>query len=473
MSANIPHPADTGSLRRRLYGRIGFGLLAIFALLTSLILRYADTASERAYDQVLSASALTLSESLRLENGVLRTDVPAAAFAMLARMADDRVFYRLIDDDGRTITGYDDLPTPALIGSEESGPHFLSTRYKDVAVRVVAVRRLLTQGERPRWATTLVAQSLNERQALARDMGGYAVIGLLILAATAGGLVVLAITAALRPVAGLKQVIAGRGAQDFTPLRQPVPEEIQPLQSALNQLLARFESSLTDTRTLLADASHQLKTPLSSLIAQAEMALRDAGPDQREQMGRILRNARSAARIANQILTDATVSNRLELAPRAAVPLARLCADVINDRLGGDDVALRLFVQDDDAATACIAGDHHALADALRNLIDNALKYGPPAGPVDITLACHHDHVSLSVRDRGPGLAPADRPRVLRRFERGSDRLPADRLGGSGLGLAIVQRVVTGHEGHLTLDDAPGGGLLVTVTFPRQAEDGA
>jgi len=470
MSANIPPPADRGSLRRRLYGRIGFGLLAIFALLTSLILRYADTASERAYDQILSASALTLADSLRLDNGVLRTDMPATAFAMLARMAEDRVFYRLIDDDGRTITGYADLPIPPSTNNDDGAPTFLSTRYKDVAVRVVAVRRLLTQGERPRWATTLVAQSINERQALARDMGGYAVIGLLILAATAGGLVVLAITAALRPVTGLKQMIAGRGAQDFTPLSHPVPDEIQPLQTALNQLLARFESSLTDTRALLADASHQLKTPLSSLIAQAEMAVRDAGPQQQEQMGRILRNARSAARIANQILTDATVSNRLELAPRTPVLLARLCADVINDRLSGDHVALRLFIADDAAAEACIAGDHHALADALGNLIDNALKYGPPAGPVDITLACVGQDIHLSVRDHGPGLAATDHSRVLRRFERGSMRLPADRMAGSGLGLAIVQRVVIGHQGEMQLTDAPGGGLLVMLSFPRQIE---
>lgn len=468
-----PPPPKPGALRRRLYRRLGAALIVLLGLLGTLAWRYANTASERAFDHLLSASALTLAEGFRLEGNALRADVPPSAFAMLARLTDDRVFYRLLDDDGRTITGYPDLlPPPAPDARQDaSEPQFVTTTYKDVPIRLVAVRRLLTQGERPRWAVTLVAQTLVQRQAQALEMGGYAVLGLLVLAAAAAAMIGLAVTEALRPIVDLKQVIADRDPRDFTPLRQPVPEEIQPLQRALNSLLARFESSLTETRNFLADATHQVRTPLASVITQTEVALRDATPAQQEQLQRILRNARSAARIADQLLTDATIGNRLELSPRTPLALARLCADVINDRLGGaGDTSLRLFIADDTSATAEVLGDRGALADALRNLIDNALKFGPATGPVEIILHSDASYLSVTVRDYGPGIAPEDRPRVLRRFERGSSRLPADRLGGSGLGLAIVQRVVRGHGGQIDLLNADGGGLAVTLRFPHLSE---
>lgn len=458
-----------GSLRRRLYRRVGAAFAVLLVLLGTLALRYADTASERAFDHLLSAAALTLAGSLRLEGEAIRADIPAAAFAMLAQAPDDRVFYRLIGDDGRTLTGYPDLPVPTAVGRDPAAAQFASLTYKGWPVRLVAIRRLLTVGEKPRWATVLVAQTLEQRRAFAWEMGGYAVLGLVLLAGVAAGILALAVREALRPVAGLKEVLADRDPSDFTPLRQPVPEEIQPLQWALNNLLARFEASLTDTRSFLADATHQVRTPLASVIAQTEITLRDASDAQREQLQRILRNARAAARIANQLLADATISNRLELAPRGPVVLARLCADVLNDRAAATEAtALRLYVADDASADAAIIGDSDALADALRNLIDNALKYGPPEGPVDITVQAAAGAVSITVRDYGPGLAPEDRPRVLRRFERGSRRLPADRMGGSGLGLAIVQRVVKAHRGEIYLADGKGGGLSITLRFPQR-----
>lgn len=462
-------PVDSrpGSLRRRLYRRVGAALAVVLVALGTLALRYADTASDRAFDHLLAASALTLAESLRLEGEAIRADIPAAAFAMLAQAPDDRVFYRLIGDDGRTITGYPDLPVPPPAARDPAVPQATDLAYKGLNLRAVAIRQLLTVGERPRWATVVVAQTQDQRAAFAWEMGGYAVLGLLVLAAAAAGMIALAIREALRPIDGLKQVLAERDPQDFTPLRQAVPEEIQPLHWALNTLLARFEASLTDTRSFLADATHQLRTPLASVIAQTEVTLRDASPAQRDPLLRILRNARASARIANQLLSDATISNRLELAPRALVPLARLAADIVNDRIAGAAAAvLRLYVSDDASAEACVLGDSDALADALRNLIDNALKYGPPQGPVAVTVTADTARVALTVRDHGPGLAPEDRSRVLRRFERGSRRLPADRMGGSGLGLAIVQRVVKAHHGDILLTDAPGGGLSVTISFP-------
>lgn len=462
-------PGETYSIRRRLLFRIGGTLLVVLVAVAFGFARYADEAAERSYDQLLSASALAIAGSTRLDGGVLTADVPTAAFSMLAAARDDRVFYRLLDDDGRTVTGYPDLPLSRK-HEVEADQEFYDAVYRGFRVRVVAVKRLLTSGVRARWATVLVAQTTGARDRLASEIIDRTLYALLAVAGVAALLIAHGVSDTLKPVVALKSRIEGRNPTDFEPITDPVPDEVEPLKRALNALLRRFEGSLNQTRFFLADTAHQLRTPLASLMSQTELGLRETehGPTA-ERLGRIDRNARLAARIVDQLLADASVSNRLEYAPRAPVGLARLAAEVINDfAAGADDRSVRLYV-DDDAADVAVLGDAGSLAEALRNLIDNAMKYSPNRAAIDVSIALAEPFEAIiRVADRGPGIPAADRSKVLVRFERGSQGRSAI---GSGLGLAIVTRVVEAHQGHLRLRNRAGGGLVAEISLCRLGED--
>ncbi|MDQ0468375.1 sensor histidine kinase [Labrys wisconsinensis] len=455
------------SIRRRLLLRIGGTLVVLLAVIAFGFARYAEEAARRSFDQLLSASALTIAGSMRLDGGGLTADVPTAAFAMLAAARDDRVFYRLLDDDGRTVTGYADLPF--VQPGPDRDQAFYDADYRGFAVRTVAVRRLLTSGVRARWGTVLVAQTTGARDRLTSELSDRTLLALLAMAAVAAMLILLGVADTLKPVVALKSRIEGRDPTDFSPIADLVPDEVEPLKAALNALLTRFKTSLDETRSFLADAAHQLRTPLASLMGQTELALREAGSGaMAERLGRIDRNVRLAARIVDQLLSDASVSNRLESTPKEPVDLVHLAAEVINDLVGGAGAhAIRLYVEDD-VVDPMVRADAGSLAEALRNLIDNAMKYAPPAAPIDVSIAgAAGDGLVLTVADRGPGIRAADRPRVLGRFERGdAARAPV----GSGLGLAIVARVVAAHGGQLALRDRAGGGLAAEITLRRDAK---
>lgn len=469
MSLKLTSPR-TYSIRRRLYLSLGATLAIVLVVLVYFFSRYAEEAAERSHDQLLAASALTMAGSMRLDGGRLSADMPFAAFAILASARGDRVFYRLIDDEEHTITGYPDLPMPKTFGSG-SDQQFYNTVMRGFSVRAVAMRRLLSSGERARWATILVAQTTATRDGLAAEIVQHALLALLVLAAIAATMLWITVTNTLRPISSLKAHIDMRASTDFRPLDLPLPDEIRPLGQALDNLLQRFETSLKQTRMFLADAAHQLRTPLASVLNNAELSLKEDNPALRaESLARVHRNARLAGRIADQLLAEATVSNRLELAPRQPVNPARMAMEIVNDFAGAPDRRIiRLHVADH-AESLEIPGDPGALGEALRNLIDNAIKYSPANGPVDVRIERGKETaagptVIVAVEDRGEGIPVADRQSVLQRFHRGTR---PQRAPGSGLGLSIVAQVVAGHGGRIALADRDGGGLRAEMQFPAQ-----
>jgi two-component system sensor histidine kinase TctE len=214
----------------------------------------------------------------------------------------------------------------------------------------------------------------------------------------------------------------------------------------------------------LADAAHQLRTPLASLHSLVETTLRDCRDDGiRDRLQRIDRNVRLASRIVDQFLTDAMIVNRVEQAVRERVALGPLVAEVVNEFSSTADArVIRLFVEERGAGLE-VEGDPFALAEALRNLIDNAVKYAPADKPIDVFVdADDHGFASICVADRGRGVARQDLERVVRRFERSADGQTI----GLGLGLSIVTRVADAHGGFFRLSPRAGGGLTATLTIP-------
>jgi signal transduction histidine kinase len=267
----------------------------------------------------------------------------------------------------------------------------------------------------------------------------------------------------LQPLRQIAAEMATRnaGALDAVP-EEGTPSEIAPLVAALNELLERLKQAFAAQRAFLADAAHELRSPLTALRVQMQLLQRAPNDVARQHaMTRLAEGVERATRLIDQLLTAARTDpndNTDPLMPTDLAETARLAvADTFDFALDRDiDIGL-----DAPEETVMISGDTSAVRILARNLIDNAVRYSPASAKVRITVEPAYPGARLVVEDSGPGIPDGDQDRVLERFQRGVGHEQA----GSGLGLAIVHNVVKRHHGRLTLGRSALGGLRVEVTF--------
>ena len=453
-------PAAGFSIRRRVFA-LGVALLACALIGLFFFLRgYAQRAAEQAFDRLLAASALTIAGSVQIEDDGVTVEPPVSSLAMLS--GSERVFYEALASNGRLITGYGDL-APCLPLAQSATPVYDYLNYHDEPVRVATVGRLVSASQHAGWVTVRVAETLGSRQALADEILGRSVLPLVAVALVALGLLWFGVQRAFAPLAVVERELRRRAPDDLQPVSAPVPQEVSRLVEALNAFMHRLSGLMNTLNTLVADAAHQVRTPLASLRAQAEVALEEPDPERlHARIQRIHQNATHASQLINQLLMDATITHRLGKGARAPVGVA----EAVNEtrRRIGPLEARRLRIDiAPEVRRARIAGDRVALREMLRNLVDNALRYAPD-GPVDIQATPVAGYrVALTVSDRGPGIADDEKEAVQQRFTRGR---AGESLPGSGLGLAIVRSVAVAHGGSLWLQDRPGGGLSARVILP-------
>jgi two-component system, OmpR family, sensor histidine kinase TctE len=457
-------PAKSFSIRRRILALALVLLLAAAVVLIVFIHDYAQRASDRAFDRLLAASALTIAGAVQVEDDAVIVELPFASFAMFSGR--DRVFYVVEDPSGRPVTGYEDLAAE-LPETRSAEPSFIDAPYRGEMVRVASVGRLVSSANATGWVTIRVAETQNEREALAAEILGNAIVPVIALTLLAVALVWFGIGRMFAPLYQLEQELRGRAPDDLSPLDVPVPVEVSHLVGGLNAFMARLGSAMERVTGLVAEAAHEVRTPLASLRAQAEVAMDEQDPEAlRGRVKRIHQGAIQASQLVSQLLMDATISHRLENQESDTPSLASVIEDV-RQRLDPDQ-AQRLVLDIPDAVMDVeIRGDRVALREMVRNVVDNALVYSEAA--VDIVARVAGTDLQLSVMDRGPGIAEAEKSLVLERFKRGSG---SGTKVGSGLGLSIVRRVVEAHRGRLTLADREGGGLAVQIALPLTGHKG-
>lgn len=273
----------------------------------------------------------------------------------------------------------------------------------------------------------------------------------------------LSLRLALRPWRRVTQEIALRGPNDLSPLAfQPKHRELRPLVTNLNTLLKRVRESAKREREFIADAAHELRTPLAAMRVNVETLKTESSEGLRQELlDGMVRSGDRASRVVGQLLSlmRADVAPASGTHPVALAPLVQDRLAALSGLAAARDVELDMEAQ----AGIFIAGEHESLVSMLDNLIENAIKYSPAEGAVSIRVAQQGQHAVLTVADQGPGIAPELHARVFDRFFRVADQTQT----GSGLGLAIVKSAAERHGAQITLGAAPGGnGLLVTVTFP-------
>jgi len=320
--------------------------------------------------------------------------------------------------------------------------------------------------------TVQIAQDLGARTARARALALRAIWPFGLLTPLLMLVVWWVITQSLAPVERARREVAGRAADDFSPLSQAgLPDEVRPLVDELNLLFARVRQAFTAQKNFVADAAHELRSPLTALKLQAQALRRsDADPAAHETgVARLNQGIDRAIHLVEQLLllareeaggTQAGVSNE-SIDLHEVVALA--VADVL-PQAAQREIDLGLTEPATQQQALDIQGQREALCILLRNLLDNAVKYTPAGGRVDVSLHLQEGSTVLVVEDSGPGIAPDDLPRVFDRFFRAGN---ATAETGSGLGLAIVKVIADRHGAALALErSARLGGLRVAVLFP-------
>ncbi|WP_369938418.1 sensor histidine kinase N-terminal domain-containing protein [Xanthomonas tesorieronis] len=456
--AALPAP----SIRRTLLLYLGalslLGAVALFFAARD----YGQRAANRSYDHLLVSSALSIVDSVALADGQWQVDLPYAALDLLAMAPEDRVFYRVFDARGRTITGYGDLPKAPALPRASAPPQLFDAPYSGEQVRFAVVARRVSSAAVQDEVWVQVGQTRRAREALAQDVVLHALVAIAVLSLLSLALVWLGVYRALRPLHRIERDLSRREPSELKPLAVAAPQEMHQMVAALNRFMARLASSNETLRAFMAEAAHQMRTPLAALRAQAQLALDDDDPrDMRRSLEAIERNATHMSRLLNQLLSDASVIHRANLQRYASVDLAEVVHQALHEALPQSQPRPRVQLAVA-SEPAMVHGDALLLREAIKNLIDNASKYGGD-GALQVALTCEARDCVVTVADHGPGIAAADAERVFERFARGEGAA----AGGAGLGLAIVKRVVDSHGGRIDLSNRVGGGLIASLRLPR------
>lgn len=427
-------------------------------------LRSADLAHDRSLHEVARELALHVQPGAQGPQLVLTV----SAERILMVDPEDRLAYRVSAEGGRMIGGDATLALPEPLPAIGDAPAFYRARHRGDAVRVVAAWLPVGDADdRPERVLVQVAETLNQRNALAREILAHAILPQVLLIAMATVCIWFGVLHGLRPLQRLRDSLQRRDHRDLEPLVvDDVPAEVRPLVHEVNALMRRLGRTLDGQSRFIADAAHQLKTPVSGLKAQIELALRENDPQRlHHSLAQLYVGVDRLSRLVRQLLALARnepgAAESLRLAP---LDLSALALEVSMEWV---PQALRREIDlgyEGPPQPVTIQADAERLRELLNNLIDNAVRYSQEGGRVTVSVTCEDSAMArLSVSDDGPHIPPEERTRIFERFHRLLGT-PAD---GSGLGLAIVSEIATLHGARITLEeDADGVGNRFCVWFP-------
>ena len=455
--------------QRSLFGEILDWMLTPLLLLVPVSIGVtwlvAQGIANRPFDRALEFNALTLAKMVTMEQGLVHFQLPQAASEILRADGTDRVYYQVLGADKRLLSGDAEVPPPE--DEEDPGVVLLrDDKLRGDLVRVASTWIEMPQPDGPPLKVLVqIAETREKQQVLAAEiikgvlLPQFAILPLAIL------LIWLALVRGIKPLSDLEDRIRERRPDDLSPLDDSaVPVEVAPLVMSVNGLLSKLKDSLATQKRFLADAAHQLKTPLAGLRMQADLAQREGANanELKQSLKQIGRSSMRATHTVNQLLALARAEGGGGALAAQNCDLARLTIEVVREavpRAMDKRIDLGYDGHQPGAPGVQLEGHPTLLKELIRNLVDNAIAYTPssPGKPGVITarvLADPFGHVVvLQVEDSGPGIAEADRELVFEPFYRvlGND---AD---GSGLGLPIVCEIARQHNATVSLEDAHPG----------------
>lgn len=440
--------------------------LTLFVVVNTLVTyRNARAMATVVQDRMLLGSARMIGEQVRFDEGRLVTPIPPAALALFHTASRDRVYYRVSGPQGALLSGYEELPlAPAPRGTDEAT--YADTVFRDEPVRIVAFLQPVVAAPAEGPVLIEVAQTQQAHTLLAQDMLAHTVRQQLLMLLLVVLLVWIGLWRSLAPVMTLRDRVLRRTPGSAEPFgATPVPHELAPLVDALDDYDRRLARHLAVHGRFIANASHQLRTPLTVLNMQVTYAIRNHDIARKDDaLSAIQRSVQHGIRLVNQLLTLSRNDVGIDLpSQQANVDLVEVVQRALEE-LGILAQAKAIDLGFERSGHACVVRATPAVLDELvANLVDNAIRYTPAGGVVTARVAGAADAVILTIEDNGPGIPASLREQVFERFY----RLQQEHADGSGLGLAIVRQIAEASNATIALSDARvGTGLVVTVRFP-------
>ena len=442
------------SIRRRLLLFLAGALLMMVVGAAFVTYWVALHAANDAYDRSLLDHVLDIADDIKIDEHGGSVDLPGEAPD--ARVYDliDRFVYQVRSPDGRVIEGVADLPPPPAIARGEH--QFFDATYQGSAFRMAALHE-------PNGYVVQVGETLQKRNRLVNEILFTSLVLTLLMAAVAIALAWIGVARGLQPLERVRSQLLRRRPGDLRPFSEiGAPIEIQPLVDALNHLLDQLHDASALQQRFLANAAHQLRTPLAGLQMHLELLLRDElTASVRSELERMHGATGRASRLANQLLALAKAESPEESGklkdPVDLMDVASAAARNWTRKAIALNIDLGYSL-----APATAFGDPLLIPELLDNLIDNALRYTPAGGTVTVSTGQRDGNPYLTVEDTGSGITAAERDKVFERFY----RVPGTASEGSGLGLAIVKEIVDRHGATVVIGSGAAGGTCVTVSFP-------
>lgn len=503
---HAPQPIPHFRLRTRLLIWIIVPLIVFTALDTYALYGQAHHAANTAYDRSLLASARAIGEEIELDQDRVIVRVPFVALEIFDNDLSSRMVYRVQGLHGEFLSGYPDLPPfrtevprsrtyPALV-------RFYQDTYRGEPVRMAALYQPVSSDSTQGLVLIQVAETMEARQQMTRDLLWHMLIRQTFFILLIVVIVLAAITWTFKPIIALGERLKNRSVDDASSLTDHLSDndlkatsrELWPFVEAVNHYIARLQHLSESRRRFIADASHQLRTPLGILKLQAQTAQRD--PKQREAALESMQNTlQHLTRLSDQLLGLARAEHAQALLIRQPCDLQALAREVCVELAPlALQKNLSLTVLGDPAP---VEGDPTLLFEMLLNLVDNAIKHTPAADQnrsvsgeeifpgVVVSTQSNDDGSEICVRDDGKGIPEEELEDVLRRFYTGQNPAPANRAPGVattprvGLGLSIVREICQAHNGKLTLRNRQPSttgsiftGLEVCIQIPHSKNQG-
>ena len=473
------------NIQHSLFGEILDWMLAPLLLLwpMSIAITYlvAKGIANQPFDHVLEDSVTVLTQQIKEVDGKLVKRLTGSARDTLRADDVDSVYFQIIGQGGEYIDGDHDLPAPLDEDKYRADiVYFRNDNLHGTPIRLAFSYVVLEENhyDEPNRALVQVAETLDKRARLANEIIKGVILPQFIILPIVLALVWFALARGLSPLAELQERIRARPSDDLSPIdSSQVPEEISPLVGSLNDMLARLSLSIEMQKRFIADAAHQMKTPLAGMRMQSELALRQTDQDEiHRSLVQLAKSSEAATRLVNQLLALARAENQPQTGSSfVLLELVELARDTVQDWVPASFTQQIDLGFEQPGYPIIISGNPIMLRELLSNLIDNALRYTPAGGSVTVRVRADAEHAYtgraiLEVEDTGPGISAAERLHIFERFY----RILGSNADGSGLGLAIVREIAQQHGAEIDVFNNPRShnprlpGSLFRLTFPLQ-----
>ena len=462
---NFNHYFPQNSLRNQLFKWLLLLLLPL--IFVSAIAGYflANHFTNQVYDKSLYRTALALAGQIDTDASRIQVNLPQIAKDLVEFDEDDNVYFRIIGPNGDLVSTHTSLPLPKKYPTADD--HFYyKANLNDADLRVIVYALPITKNNQQN-IYVMVGETQQKRVEMADEIILSMLLPQLLIVLLVSALLFFGIKRGLIPLEQLKTELSSRGNSDLSPVdSNAAPTELKPLLESFNDLLVKVDSNIAKQHRFIADASHQLRTPLAGLKTQAELALREANPQKiHHALEQINVASGNLSHLVNQLLSlakaEPNASHTLDLKP---IDLCKLAQSVT-----ADWVTLAIQKEIDlgfasELKSAHINGNEVLLRELLNNLIDNAIHYTPAGGKITVGIKLVGLTLNLTVKDNGIGIAAANQALVFERFY----RVLGTQQTGCGLGLTIVQEIAERHFATVELlSEGEGRGSIFTVRFAK------